>query len=176
MKKYLSDAAMLGEDLVAEEPGLMISEEKPFLGASLDRVILDKNTGQKWGLEVKCPISKLGMTVEEATKTKSFYIKHEKESNKFSLKRSHDYYFQIQGQLFVSKLPFIEFVIYFGENHPIYIERITFDSVVWYRDTLPRLEYFYKMALFPEILTRRVQRKKALYIHGGWIPYTNVGV
>lgn len=54
---------------------------------------------------------------------------------------------------------------------PLFKENISFDSSRWREELLPRLEYFFKRALFPEILTKRVERGKLLYLHGGWIPY-----
>lgn len=54
---------------------------------------------------------------------------------------------------------------------PLFKENILFDSCHWNKELLPKLEYFFKRALFPEILTQRVKRGKLLYLHGGWIPY-----
>ena len=52
------------------------------------------------------------------------------------------------------------------------IENIFFDGSCW-QEYLPKIDYFFKRAFFPEMLNRRVQRGKLLYIHGGWIPYGN---
>ena len=90
------------------------------------------------------------------------------------LKRNHDYYIQVQGQLYSASnlaLKGIAFILYFGEGMPLFKENISFDSSRWREELLPRLEYFFKRALFPEILTKRVERGKLLYLHGGWIPY-----
>ena len=57
-----------------EEPGLSLSKDKPCLGASLDRVVTMSDTGKKWGMEIKSPFSKAGMTVDEACKAKSFFL------------------------------------------------------------------------------------------------------
>ena len=35
-----------------EELGLSLSEDKPYLGASLDRVVTMIGTGKKWGVEI----------------------------------------------------------------------------------------------------------------------------
>ena len=90
------------------------------------------------------------------------------------LKRNHDYYIQVQGQLYSTSnltLKGIAFIVYFGEGMPLFKENISFDSSWWREELLPRLEYFFQRALFPEILTKRVERGKLLYLHGGWIPY-----
>ena len=106
------------------------------------------------------------MAREEAVKTKNIFVKQVEES-KFQLKRIRDYFFQVHGQLFVSLLPFVDFVVYFGSDRPIYVERIYFKTLLWQKDILPKLEYFYKRAL--EILTEKVKRKKTIYIQGGWV-------
>ena len=63
------------------------------------------------------------------------------------------------------------FVVYFGENMPLFIEKIHFESNRWYDDLLPKIDYFYRRAFLPEMLTKRVQPGKVLYLHGGWLPY-----
>ena len=57
-----------GIDVKVEEIGLLVSKEKPFLGASIDRIVTFKKTEEKWGMEIKSPLSKAGMTVKEVCK------------------------------------------------------------------------------------------------------------
>ena len=113
------------------------------------------------------------MTVDDACKSKNFCLEKLNDGT-IRLKRNHDYYIQVQGQLYSASnlaLKGIVFVVYFGEGMPLFKENIFFDSRRWSEEFLPRLEYFFKRALFPEILTKRVERGKLLYLHGGWIPY-----
>jgi len=86
------------------------------------------------------------------------------------LKKTHNYYHHVQGQIFVWNFDHLDFVVYFGDNIPLYVERIKKDKK-WQSNNLPKLEYFYKKAYFPEMLTQRVKRKSILYKHGGWKPY-----
>jgi len=62
-----------GITVEVEEPGLSLSKDKLYLGASLDRIVTMTDTGEKWGMEIKYPFSKAGMTVDEACKTKTFF-------------------------------------------------------------------------------------------------------
>ena len=66
------------EEITVEvnEVGLLLSKKKPFLGESLDRVITNLDTNKKWGMEIKSPFSKAGMTVEDACKTKNFFLEN----------------------------------------------------------------------------------------------------
>jgi len=53
-----------GTAVSVEEPGFSLSKDKQYLGASLDRVVTMIDIGKKWGMEIKSPFSKAGMTVE----------------------------------------------------------------------------------------------------------------
>ena len=64
-----------GVTVEVEEAGLLLSKDKPYLGASLDRIVTITDTDEKWGMEVKSPFSKAGMTVDEACKRKNFCLK-----------------------------------------------------------------------------------------------------
>ena len=151
-----------------EEPGLSLSRDKPYLGASLDRVVTMTDTGKKWGMEIKSPFSKAGMTVDEACKAKRFFF--EKLANgSVQLKRNNNYFCQVQGQLYCSIIPLegIMFVVYFGENMPLFVEKIHFENSKWFDELLPKIDYLYRRAFFPEMITERVKRGKVFYLHGG---------
>ena len=106
---------MMKDDVAVsvEEPGLSLSKDKPYLGASLDRVVTVTDTGEKWGMEIKSPFSTAGMAIDEACKAKNFLEKLADGS--VQLKRNHNYFCQVQGQLYCSIIPLegIIFIVYF---------------------------------------------------------------
>ena len=66
---------------------------------------LDPSTDSKYGLlEIKCPFSKRGETLDQAAADPNFYL--EKVGGKFHLKKEHNcgYYAQVQGQLALTDL------------------------------------------------------------------------
>ena len=132
---------------------------------------MDQNS--KWGMEIESLFSKAGMDVDEACKSKTICLEKMSDGT-MRLKRNHDCYIQVQGQLYCSNLDLkgIIFVVYFGKDKRLFIENIFFDGSCWQKYLL-KIDYFFKRAFSPEMLTRRVQRGKLLYIHGGWIPYGN---
>ena len=67
---YIKDMSEKGTTVKVDEVGLLQSKEKPFLAASLDRIITNVVTNEKWGMEMKSPLSKAGMTVDDACKSK----------------------------------------------------------------------------------------------------------
>ena len=169
---FIKEMGQDGIRVKVEETGLSLSKDKPYLGASLDRIVTIMDTGEKWGMEIKSPFSKAGMTVDEACKAKNFFLEKLADGS-VQLKRNHNYFCQIQGQLYCSLIPLegIFLVVYFGENMPLFIEKILFDNSKWRDDLLPKIDYFYRRAFFPEVLTGRVKRGKVLYLHGGWLPF-----
>ena len=104
-------------------------------------------------MEIKSPFSKAGMTVEDACKTKKFFLEKLSDGN-IRLKRTHDYYIQVQGQLYVAynlDLKGIVFIVYFGEELSFFKENIIFESNRWQNEVLPKLEFFNKRDFFPEM-------------------------
>lgn len=154
------------------EVGTILSKAKPGLGARVDRMVYDPMAyGQKnGGLEVKCPYTKAGMSVNEACSDSKFYLTMANIVP--SLRKGHVYYYQVQGQMYVCELEWVDFVVWFG-NEVISIERISFDKTWWHKYALPALNYFYARAFIPEVLTRRIERKTKLYKHGGLASYKN---
>ena len=82
--------------------GLFVSGQHPCLAASPDRVI-DANTI----LEVKCPFSAKDKPISPLT------VPYLKEVNgSLTLNESHDYFYQVQGQLFCSNRQTCFFIVY----------------------------------------------------------------
>ena len=121
------------------------------MAASPDGLIEDpsKNNGRRYGiLEIKCHYSARKVTPEAACY----------EINQFCcslingrtlLKQTHNYYYQIQGQLAITQLPWCDFVAW--TPHGISIERIERDINLWQQNILPKLKVFYHEYLIPEL-------------------------
>ena len=144
---FISKMMKDGVAVSVEEPGLSLSKVKPYLGASLDRVVTMTDTGEKWGMEIKSPFSKAGMTIDEACKAKNFFLEKLADGS-VQLKRNHNYFCQVQGQLYCSIIPLegIIFIVHFGENMPLFIEKIPFENSKCFDDLLPKIDYFYQRA------------------------------
>jgi len=175
VEDYLSKKKLEGnKGLRVWKVGTVISRVRPGYGASLDGMVFDPLAeGKKeGGLEIKCPYSKQGMCVEDACCDKQFCMTMH--SGEPALKTNHQYYYQVQGQMFVCSLAWVDFVVWFGPNN-LHVQRIYFNKHWWYKETFPRLDYFYKRAFLPEVLTRRVARGISLYKHHGWKSYKQYG-
>lgn len=107
--------------------GLLVDPSCPWLGASPDRLIFDPTEASVHGLlEVKCPYSLKGKSVDEIGDT---YCMKKDNNGVFRLDRTHMYYYQVLGQMALCGLPWSDFVV-FSENF-ILVERIRFSEVDW---------------------------------------------
>ena len=61
------------------------------------------------------------------------------------LKRNHDYYIQVQGQDL--NIESIHVIVYFGEEMPLFKEKMFMESLRWNQELLPRLEFFFSKGL-----------------------------
>ena len=108
--------------------GFVVSMASPFLEASPHGKVIDRGCSKPFGLvEVKFPYTKFRMSPLEACADVSFFA--ENVNGKPRLKREHQYFFQIQGQLRNTGASWCDFVIY--TNKGMSMERITFDPQFW---------------------------------------------
>ena len=61
-----------------------------------------------------------------------------------------------------------DFVVWFGDEEPLFVETIFYDEHFTSKFVLPQLQIFYCRAVLPEFFTRRVERCLLLYLQGGW--------
>ena len=97
--KYILDKH---KDATVTKTGFHIDQTHNWIGASPDGIVNDPNSiNDPYGLlEVKCPASAESTSLEELCGKSNFFLKYD--DGKFHLKKSHDYYCQIQGQLHVT--------------------------------------------------------------------------
>jgi hypothetical protein len=136
-----------GKSVQLFDVGLCVNPSLPHLGASLDRGVYDPSSESKYGgLEVKtCPkAGQLGISVNEAVDHPEFKSDFflQQQNDVISLKQDHNYYYQIQGQLALTQLPWVDFVAYSGVGL-IYKERVYFNKTLWETTMLPKLNEFY---------------------------------
>ena len=84
--------------------GIMVSLNRPYLACSLDGIIDEQVL-----VEVKCPFSAKNSVITPETVP---YIYLDEQTGLFSLDKSHNYYYQIQGQMFVTEKNVCMFVVF----------------------------------------------------------------
>ncbi len=149
--KYKSSLAETNNDLIVTPSGFRINPSYSCLGSSPDGAVYDpSNTSQPYGfLEIKCPYTcRNVLPVEACTKT-GFYCTLK--DGKLELKRNHQYYAQVQGQMGIGERPWCDFVIYTTKG--ISVERILLDEKYWKEKLLPKLNAFYDNCVAPELVS-----------------------
>ncbi|XP_063424772.1 uncharacterized protein LOC134708283 [Mytilus trossulus] len=118
-------------------------------------------------IEIKNILQKKNMSFIQATKKVSnFCLQYTDE--KVQLKKKHNYYFQCQGLLNISGLPWLDFIARSTSPYQIHIERIYRDEVLWNDTMLPKLEAFYFLALLPELAAPRYNKSPGIREPGDW--------
>ncbi|XP_040066913.1 uncharacterized protein LOC115328755 [Ixodes scapularis] len=157
--------------LEVHETGLHIHPVYSFVAASPDRIVI--KDGEEGLLEVKCPSSKVGLTPLEACKQdKKFCC--EEVGGEIRLKKRHAYYYQVQGQMAVTGHKWCDFVVWTNNKtvaRSTHTETIFFDKKFVEGELLPGLLYFAEHALFPEVLTGRIRRRRDLIALGQYVSY-----
>lgn len=153
-------ASRIGEKIT--KCGLFIDRNNPFLGASPDGLVKDDSI-----VEIKCPSSARELSPDDAVKKrKCTFWTVTKEGEIGDIQTNHNFYYQVQGQLQVTKRKYCIFALWTPKGlKTTTIER---DEVFWRDRMFPKLKRFYMECLLPEIIDPRHNRsmpiRNPLYI------------
>ena len=166
LHEYTFKKAEEGVNVAVESVGLIIDPHNKYLAASPDGKV--KEIGGETGLlEVNNLLHNKPINLTEACKCiKNFCL--EIVSGKMSLK-NHPYYFQCQGQLHITGLPWLDFVVRTTYPYQLHIERILPDKLLWVNIMLPKLKAFYFGALLPELAVPRDGKYPGIREPGLWV-------
>lgn len=133
--------------------GLFIDSAIAFLGATPDALI-----GEDGLVEVKCPQSCKDLSPEEGIKLKkiTFWEFNKVTGEIGGIKKSHVFYYQIQGQLHITKRKYCLFVVWTPKG--VKIERIDRDDEFWKTQMEQKLTDFYLNCILPELVDPRHKR------------------
>ena len=127
--------------------GFVVNLKFPWLGASPDFLVFDSTEATSLGIgEVKCPFSKKNLSIDDACNDKNFFL--EKLNGKVTLKKSNNYFYQIQGCMATLDVTWCDFVVF--TNIDLHVERIYFDNEFWQK-VVPELSSFYSEYMLPEL-------------------------
>ncbi|XP_056005483.1 uncharacterized protein LOC125659233 [Ostrea edulis] len=129
------------ECVKTKQCGLFISHERPYLGASPDAVVDNKGI-----VEVKCPFTG---RKDKILPGKNFSFLQTNEEGQTVLRKSHPYYDQIQGQLYISGHSLCYFVVYTFSD--LFVEKLFIDQDYCENALIPKLELFYVKHFRPSI-------------------------
>ncbi|XP_078329794.1 uncharacterized protein LOC144624228 [Crassostrea virginica] len=173
--EYILKKAELGHNVTVEPVGLIVNRQHKFLAASPDGKVKDSN-GDIGLIEIKNLLQNKNISFMQATKTVKDFCLVEK-NGVLSLKKNHLYYYQCQGLVNVTGLPWIDFVVRSLSPYQIHIERIYSDKDLWNEIMLPKLTAFYHQVLLSELAAPRYNKVPGIREPGIWvgiIDFTNI--
>lgn len=152
-RQYIALKSVFG-DVMVKETGLTLCSTHSFLGASGDGRVHD--AGEEGVLEIKCPFSLKGKPVHKMEiqdilnlTDPAFCLVEGNDGPR--LRRDHDYYAQVQGEMALMGLPWCDFVVWTSAKcGNIFIERIFFDAE-FVRAMMPKLVAFYSNYVIPKL-------------------------
>ncbi|XP_063217698.1 uncharacterized protein LOC134540509 [Bacillus rossius redtenbacheri] len=123
--------------------GLFVDLQHCFLAASPDGLVDEDGL-----VEVKCPYSARELNpLDAAMQLKTFFCRVV--DGELCLNRSHNYYYQVQGQLHITRRKWCDFVVWTTKG--ISIERIVRDDCFWLEKMESKLLRFFNNCLLPEL-------------------------
>ena len=150
LQKYVEYMQENGHtELKLRQCGFFVHPHKPWLGASPDGIVVDPpySTGL---LEIKCPYSVRDTPPRLACQESSFYC-YTSDDGIPRLKRTHEYYHQVQLELYVcsDSCGWCDFCVYTTKG--ILVERIYPDQE-WEQKCIPQLKEYYFKHILPELV------------------------
>ncbi|XP_058467359.1 uncharacterized protein LOC131440258 [Malaya genurostris] len=131
------------------EIGVLVSEYEPWLCASLDGVVIGKESGLvEKVLEIKCPINCKDQSIFDERRM-SFGVKYlDIVDNEIYLRKNHQYYTQVQLQMYISNTWICDLFLYSPKgNLNVEVRRDDeFLSVL-----IPKLQNFYVQYYLPAL-------------------------
>ena len=140
------------------ECGLIIHPSKGFLAASPDGIVQDTNRDETGLLEIKCPYTKRDSNMTEACVDGNFFCTMT--NLQLQLKRHHNYYHQIQLQLYCHPdAAWCDFFVCTLKDCGC--EGI-YRDIAWQQQSVPELECYFDEWIAPELT--RPQYKPSYYL------------
>jgi hypothetical protein len=140
-----------------EKSGIWLNDEQT-LGASPDGIILDKEGKLVGVLEIKCPYSCRDIVDFKELKRSQFwprYLKKGRSLHSSTLKQDSDYYYQVQGQIFLTNAKWCDFVVW--TPNFMKVERIWPDKE-WQKTVVPAIREFFMEYMYPLLLSHDQDR------------------
>lgn len=132
--------------------GLFVDPKYPYLGATPDGVI-----GSDGIVEVKCPSSAKDLSPDDAIQARKVtFWNLTRQKSVGVVNKKHYYYYQVQGQLHVTRRRYCVFCLWTPLG--MKIEKIQRDDEFWYSEMEEKLKAFYNDCILPELVDPRHTR------------------
>ena len=146
-KQYESKAIKMFEkkyELKCKKCGLFIRPDLPFLGATPDGIIDDDTL-----IEVKCPYTGRQKPIVPG---KCFPFLGYDSQGAVVLKQTSNYYYQIQGQLYIAQRKKCYFIVYTFKD--LFVQVINVDREYCKFSLIPKLDLFFETHYKPFLASK----------------------
>jgi hypothetical protein len=135
--------------------GLVVNPNFPYLGASLDCFIRLEKYGQLFqgAVEIKTLAKHAPLTLSQAAEVPGIFFQCN--DNKLSLNKDHTFYYQVQGQMFISGLEWCDIFVWTPQGSDY--ETVRKDNTLW-ATMLTKLSDFYFFHLLPALVSEGNKR------------------
>jgi hypothetical protein len=155
-----------GQYVQVEPVGMVVDGHNNFLAASPDGKVITSD-GDVGLLEVKNVLQTSKAHLSQAANKSSFCLQNK--DGKLQLRRSHNFFYQCQGQLNILDLPWLDFVVRRTDPYEIHIERIVRDVQLWVDVMVPKLKACYFSSILPELVIPRFGKSPGIREPGKWV-------
>ncbi|KAL3888060.1 hypothetical protein ACJMK2_000442 [Sinanodonta woodiana] len=149
LKHYSAAISTQHQDVKITRTGLGLCMEKGFIGASPDALFSCSCCGNAV-VEIKCPYTLKDANVDEILSATNYCL-----ASNVELKKDHNYYAQVQLQMYVFKNTLCHFVVW--TNKACIISVVNKDQI-FIDNMVKKLEVFWIDHCLPELLTQRQEK------------------
>ena len=146
-KTYMDKMMDIHMNFQVSSSGFVINPLYPFIGASPDGKVSCDCCGDGL-IEIKCPYCARDLTISELSASGVRTCLTE-ENGQLSLNKDHEYMYQVQTQLHVCSVDYVDFVVW--TNKDIHVERIEKEPEMW-SEICEQSKHFFDKAVLPELL------------------------
>lgn len=143
---YITEVSSKHDGFTLIKCGLVMHNSYPHCGASPDGMMGCYCCGSGC-LEIKCPWSFKNDNLRAYLSRSDCPIKEV--DNEFVMNTKHEYFYQVQMQMFVLDVDYCDFVVW--NKKRVLIARTFKDNKFW-NEEYPKTEEFFKQVLLPELL------------------------
>ena len=169
INEYIQTKRGENVNVEVQNVGLVIDNENKYLAASPDGRVVEENNSTGL-IEIKNVLYNKPVSLSQAASLKAikgFCL--QQSGDKIQLRKTHNYYYQCQGVLNITKLPWLDFVVRTEHPYQLHIERIFRDVRFWEDEMVPKLKAFYQKVLLPELAAPRHGKSPGIREPGEWV-------
>lgn len=133
-----------------QETGFHISSNRPYFGASPDGLVSCECCGNGC-LEIKCPFCIKDKELEQVANESKTFCLEKNASGNYVLRHDHQYYYQVQAQLYCTNRSYCDFVVW--KEDQLLIQRVPKDESFLARELL-KVDQFFSLCVMPELLAK----------------------